>query len=126
MQRWRNRPTTVQITVERQLGRLEGSLELTASAESTIREERDRLLKELENERAQRRRLAERLERGRPVAELSTLRSENSELRAQMLRERPAGRSRAQGREQEEELERRLRDLEDALSLKQGHKSYGA
>jgi hypothetical protein len=116
----------VQITVERQLGRLEGSIELTASAESTIREERDRLLKELEDERAQRRRLAERLERGRPVAELSVLRSENSELRAQMLRERPAGRSRAQGREQEEELERRLTDLEDALSLKQGHKSYGA
>src|SRR5215218_4352554 len=45
--------------LERALGRAEGRLELTTQAESTIREERDRLLKELEEERAERRQLAE-------------------------------------------------------------------
>ncbi len=48
--------------LEREIGRLEGRLELTEQAESTIREERDRLLRELEEEREERRRLAERLE----------------------------------------------------------------
>ena len=48
--------------LERQLGRLEGRLELSERAESTIREERDRLLRELEEERAERRRLQEQLE----------------------------------------------------------------
>jgi excisionase family DNA binding protein len=40
--------------LQRQLGRLEGRLELTERAESTVREERDRLLRELEEERRQR------------------------------------------------------------------------
>ncbi len=44
------------------LGRTEARAELTERAESTVREERDRLLQELEEERAERRRLAERLE----------------------------------------------------------------
>lgn len=44
------------------LGRSEARAELTERAESTLREERDRLVRELEEERAERRRLAERLE----------------------------------------------------------------
>jgi septal ring factor EnvC (AmiA/AmiB activator) len=48
--------------LERERGRLEGRLELTEQTESTIREERDRLIAELEAERAERRRLAEHLE----------------------------------------------------------------
>lgn len=48
--------------LERERGRLEGRLELTEQTESTIREERDRLIAELEAERAERRRLAESLE----------------------------------------------------------------
>jgi len=48
--------------LERERGRLEGRLELTEQTESTIREERDRLIAELEAERAERRRLVERLE----------------------------------------------------------------
>jgi excisionase family DNA binding protein len=39
--------------LQRELGRLEGRLELTERAESTVREERDRLLGELEEERQQ-------------------------------------------------------------------------
>jgi chromosome segregation ATPase len=49
-------------SLERELGRLEGRLELEERAESTLREERDRLMAELEAERAERRRLAEQLE----------------------------------------------------------------
>ena len=45
------------------LGRSEARAELTEKAESTLREERDHLARELEEERAERRRLAERLER---------------------------------------------------------------
>ena len=48
--------------LERQLGRLEVRLKLMEWAESTAREERDRLLRDLEEERAERRRLQERLE----------------------------------------------------------------
>ncbi len=44
------------------LGASQTRLELSERAESSIREERDRLLRELEEERAERRRLAERLE----------------------------------------------------------------
>lgn len=44
------------------LGRTEARAELTERAESSVREERDRLVGELEEERAERRRLAERLE----------------------------------------------------------------
>jgi chromosome segregation ATPase len=49
-------------SLEREIGRLEGRLELEERTESTLREERDRLAAELEEERAERRRLAERLE----------------------------------------------------------------
>ncbi len=45
------------------LGASQARLELSERAESSVREERDRLLRELEAERAERRRLAERLER---------------------------------------------------------------
>jgi len=48
--------------LERERGHLEGRLELTEQTESTIREEWDRLLAELETERTERRRLVERLE----------------------------------------------------------------
>jgi excisionase family DNA binding protein len=48
--------------LQRDLGRLEGRLELTAQTESTIREERDRLLQERDRER-------ERAERERERAE---------------------------------------------------------
>jgi hypothetical protein len=52
----------VAAALERERGRLEGRLELTEQTESTIREEPDRLIAELEAERAERRRLVERLE----------------------------------------------------------------
>jgi chromosome segregation ATPase len=51
--------------LERELGKLEGRLELEERAESTLREERDRLREELEAEREERRRLAEQLEQAR-------------------------------------------------------------
>jgi hypothetical protein len=53
--------------LEREIGRLQGRLELEERAQSSVVEERDRLLKDLEEERAERRRLQERLEeRERP------------------------------------------------------------
>jgi hypothetical protein len=52
-------------SLERELGRLEGRLELTELAESTIREERDLLIRELEEVRSERRRLEEELEAAR-------------------------------------------------------------
>ena len=52
-------------SLERELWRLEGRLELTERAESTIREERDRLIRELEEVRSERRRLQEELEAAR-------------------------------------------------------------
>jgi excisionase family DNA binding protein len=48
--------------LQRELGRLEGRLELTERTESTMREERERLAQLLEEERAEHRRLQERLE----------------------------------------------------------------
>ena len=47
--------------LQRELGRLEGRLELTERTESTMREERERLAQLLEGERAERRRLQEEL-----------------------------------------------------------------
>jgi excisionase family DNA binding protein len=47
--------------LQRELGRLEGRLELTEMTESTMREERERLAQLLEEERAERRRLQEEL-----------------------------------------------------------------
>ena len=46
-------------------GELHARLQLTERAESTIREERDRLLNELAEERIERRRLQEQLEEAR-------------------------------------------------------------
>src|SRR5215210_2950000 len=53
--------------LQRELGRLEGRLELTERTESTMREEREHLHQLLEEERAERRRLQEELdaERGK-------------------------------------------------------------
>lgn len=53
--------------LQRELGRLEGRLELTERTESTMREERERLAQLLEEERQERRRLQEQLdaERGK-------------------------------------------------------------
>ena len=48
--------------LQRELGRLEGRLELTERTESTMREERERLERLLEEERAERRRVQEELE----------------------------------------------------------------
>jgi hypothetical protein len=47
--------------LSRELGRSDARLELTEQAESSLREERDRLQAQLEAERAERRRLAEQL-----------------------------------------------------------------
>jgi excisionase family DNA binding protein len=47
--------------LQRELGRLEGRLELTERTESTMREERERLAQLLEEERAERRRVQEEL-----------------------------------------------------------------
>ena len=47
--------------LQRELGRLEGRLELTERTESTMREERERLAQLLEEERTERRRLQEEL-----------------------------------------------------------------
>ena len=48
--------------LQREIGRLEGRLELTERTESTMREERERLEQLLEEERADRRRLQEQLD----------------------------------------------------------------
>jgi excisionase family DNA binding protein len=48
--------------LQRELGRLEGRLELTERTESTMREERERLERLLEEERTERRRLQEELD----------------------------------------------------------------
>lgn len=50
------------IDANRTLGKMEGRLELTEKTESTLREERDRLIKELEREREARERLEARVE----------------------------------------------------------------
>jgi excisionase family DNA binding protein len=51
--------------LERQLGRLEGRLELTEQASSTIKEERDRLLAERDRERLRAEKLQAELDRAR-------------------------------------------------------------
>jgi len=48
--------------LQRELGRLEGRLELTEKAESTTAEERERLIAQLEEERTERQRLQGKLE----------------------------------------------------------------
>ena len=49
-------------TLQRELGRLEGRLELTEKTKSTVTEERQRLIEQLEEERAERQRLQQRVE----------------------------------------------------------------
>jgi excisionase family DNA binding protein len=84
--------------LQRELGRLEGRLELTERAESTVREERDRLLRELEEARQQhlhdvQRERAERLEvqekAERLAQEHAQLEEEHSRVedKVEMLRE---------------------------------------
>jgi chromosome segregation ATPase len=51
--------------LERELGRLQGRVELTEQTESTIREERDRLLEERNQERERAGRLEAELDRAR-------------------------------------------------------------
>ena len=50
------------MSVHQTLGRMEGRLELTEKTESTLREERDRLLRDLEREREERESLQAKLE----------------------------------------------------------------
>jgi vacuolar-type H+-ATPase subunit I/STV1 len=52
-------------SLEREFGRLECRLELTERAESTVQEELDQLIRELEEVRAERRRLQEELDNSR-------------------------------------------------------------
>ena len=55
----------VAANLERQLGSVEGRLELTERTESSLREERDRLLADLEREKEERRKLQEQIDRTR-------------------------------------------------------------
>ena len=57
--------------LQRQLGRVEGRLELTERTQSTMREERERLERLLEEERTERRRLQERLVEAQAAASRS-------------------------------------------------------
>src|SRR4051812_32178052 len=50
------------MSLHQTLGRMEGRLELTEKTESTLREERDRLLRDLEREREERERLQAKVE----------------------------------------------------------------
>jgi excisionase family DNA binding protein len=100
---WLNRVETL----HRELGRLEGRLELTERAESTVREERDRLLRELEAERQQHlddveRERAERVEAQQRAERLaqehaqledehSRVEEETQRLRAELEAERSKG-----------------------------------
>jgi excisionase family DNA binding protein len=93
--------------LQRELGRLEGRLELTERAESTVREERDRLLRELEEERqqhladvqrerAERREAQERVERlaqehARLEEEHGRVEEETRSLRGELEAERSKG-----------------------------------
>jgi len=86
--------------LQRELGRLEGRLEITERAESTVRQERDRLHRELEEERQQRlsdveRERAERLVAQQKVDRLSQehaqVEDEAERLRAELEAERSRG-----------------------------------
>jgi excisionase family DNA binding protein len=87
--------------LQRQLGRLEGRLELTERAESTVREERDRLLRELEEERRQRQAdvQRERAERLQAQQSADRLAQEHAQL------EEEHGRVEEEARRLREELE---------------------
>jgi excisionase family DNA binding protein len=87
--------------LQRELGRLEGRLELTERAESTVREGRDRLLRELEEERRQRQAdvQRERVERLEAQERVERLAQEHARL------EEEHGRVEEETRRLKEELE---------------------
>jgi excisionase family DNA binding protein len=84
--------------LQRELGRLEGRLELTERAESTVREERDRLLRALEEERRQRQADVQRERAERVQAQQSAERLAQDQARLE------------EERSQVEEEARRLRE----------------
>lgn len=91
-------------TLERELGRLEGRLELTERTESTLREERQRILEDLQREREK----ADRLEGAQEEA--SRLREE---LGAEQVRREQAEKERG-------EMAGRLAELETAPAPREG------
>jgi excisionase family DNA binding protein len=74
-------------TLERELGRLEGRLELTERTESTMREERQRLLEDLDRERERAAQEQARTEEVQRDAEQSIREREEAEEEARRLRE---------------------------------------
>lgn len=74
-------------TLERELGRLEGRLELTERTESTMREERERLLEDLAREREQATQERERSEEIQRDAEQFIREREEAQEEARLLRE---------------------------------------
>jgi excisionase family DNA binding protein len=83
-------------TLERELGRLEGRLELTERAESTMREERQRLLEDLDREReraAQEQARAEEVQRDAEqfIQEREEAQEEAHRLREELEAERSKG-----------------------------------
>ena len=83
-------------TLERELGRLEGRLELTERAESTMREDRERLLEDVARERAradQERERAEEVQRDSEqfIREREEAQEEATRLREELEAERSKG-----------------------------------
>src|SRR5215212_6596236 len=74
-------------TLERELGRLEGRLELTERAESTMREERERLLEDLSRERERATQEEERAEEMQREAEQFIREREEAQEEARRLQE---------------------------------------
>jgi excisionase family DNA binding protein len=74
-------------TLERELGRLEGRLELTERAESTMREERQRLLEDLDRERERAAQEQARAEEVQQDAEQFIREREEAQEEARRLRE---------------------------------------
>jgi excisionase family DNA binding protein len=74
-------------TLERELGRLEGRLELTEMAESTMREERERLLEDLSRERERAAQEQERAEEAQRDTEQFIREREEAQEEARRLRE---------------------------------------
>jgi excisionase family DNA binding protein len=72
--------------LERELGRLEGRLELTERAESTMREERERLLEDLSRERERAAQEQERAEEAQQEAEQFIREREEAQEEARRLR----------------------------------------
>jgi excisionase family DNA binding protein len=95
-------------TLERELGRLEGRLELTERAESTMREERERLLEDLAREReraAQEEERAEELQREAEQFIRERDEAQEETRRLQEERDRLLADAAEEARELREELE---------------------